>query len=406
MLFKGLNSKDNGFLFGNNTTCLFGLVGPYAPLTSTGSAFIPNVVNVNGAKFARFELSPGVTHYLNISLLPPTERQGYRTQVVFTGEGTVNFNNRNNLRGDIAVIGGATLKLADPKLDYFRRSASVERLNLEIRRPEFYLGDGTIVLGADGGTSGGTLDLNSWLLFDKAILVKGLGNVIKNGGLSPNANITLAPGAELTIQNVKGAGNLIGGGRASTSGPQAKIIFKGDVELNDIHKFTGAFEDYTQTDQTYRAKSIKINGWLSTNQDLYFTRITNISGRIAPAYITAKIQRYSAATVVVNYDGNLTDANNAVIDTGETSSITALIRGNSIDVTLRLHGSIILNKESVTMSTEKVVLIKDDRSSYRIECGLGSDGNLLGIVYTKGSSGNLDKKFAYFDIEPIVSPNP
>jgi hypothetical protein len=423
ILFKGLNSKETGFLFDNYTTTLFGLVGPYSQLTGTGSAFIPNVVNVNGAKFARFELSPGVTHFLNTSLLPPTESQGSKTQAVFAGEGTVNFNSRNNLRGGIAVIGGATLKLADPTLDYFRLSATVALHNPEIRRPEFYLGDGTIVLGADDSTSGGTLDLNSWLLFNKAILVKGLGNVIKNGGLSPNAIITLAPGAELTIQNVRGAGNLIGGGRASTSGPEAKIIFKGDVELNDIHKFTGAFEDYTQTDQTYRAKSIKINGCLSTNQDLDFTRIKNISGRNAPSYNTAKIQRYSATTVVVKnrqptspqfisetdvvtYSGNLTDANNAVIDTRGTSFIKALISGNSIDVTLRLHGSIILNKESVTMSTEEVVLIKDDRSSYRIECGLGSDGNLLGIVYTKGSSGKLDKKFAYFDIEPIVSPNP
>ena len=420
VLFKGFNKGDSLSFF--KTLSLYGLRDRWGPLTGTGSAFIPHVA----ANTAIFDLSPGFVHSLNISLLPPTLSQGMRTPMLFRGKGMVNFNARNNLGGGIIVTDGATLKLADPKLDFFRKEGSAgERANKDIRNPEYLLGNGDMVLGVTGGedSQGGVLDLNKWPSFNKRIVVNGRGNVIQNGGLSPNAIITLAPGAELTIQNVMGAGNLIGGGRASKSGPEAKIIFKGNVELNDIHKFTGAFEDYTQSDLTYRAKSLKINGYLSTNQDLDFTRMKNISGRIAPSYNTAKIQRYSAATVVVKnlqhtspqfisktdlvtYNGNLTDANNIVINASGTSFIKALVSGDFMDLTLRLNGSIILNKENVTMSTEEVVQINDDRSDYRIECGLGFDGNLLGIVYEKGTPKKPERKHAYFDIEPIVSPNP
>jgi hypothetical protein len=388
ILFNGLNLGDAEAIFGVGNGA-YGVQDKFAPITGTGPVFIPNVVTTNNLTTANFTLTPGFIHSLNIALLPPTEVQGSATPVVFSGKGTVNFNARNNLGGSIVVRDGATLKLADQKLDFFRSSNSSGVVtNVGIRNPEFLLGGGGIVLGVESGQieQGGILDLNTWPQIYKSIVVKGRGNMIKNGGLSPGTIIVLEAGAELTLKDVKGSGKL--------QGDQASnVLVQGDVELSTITAFKGGFNATPQTDRIGRYKSLKITGSLSKSQKERF------QGMLAAKEVSA-IPTYSEGKVVAdpvsNQSGVLTstvtflgdlmkpDGRDGALPSANAGKIEAVKEtlswgGGRISIKLTFaDGSIVLFPQRSMVSNGLTTLVINE---YRISCQLYGAGELYGMLY-------------------------
>jgi hypothetical protein len=297
ILFNGFNKLEtqrfcgSGEPFGVKQGSSF-----FAPLKGTGAAFVPNVVTTGQNSIAEFRLNSGVPHFINLVLLPPFARQNMRTPVSFSGKGTVRLNARNNLKGGIIVKDGATLMVASPALNFFSSNVT-NATPILIRNPEFYLGDGNIVLGVTGGQAdqGGVLDLNKWPAFNKVIVVKGLGNVIQNGGLSPSAVIVLEENAQLTLNNVIGSGSLSGGGGS-------EIIYQGKVELSSVSAFIGTtFTPYNQVDALNRGVSLSIKGTLTVKQRNMFDRMKTVAGLVkgqSPVYVPAQVLPQVAAPSV------------------------------------------------------------------------------------------------------------
>lgn len=350
VLFKGFNKGDSLSFF--STLSLFGLKDRWGPLTGTGSAFIPQVgSDLKFPMAAAFTLKPGFVHSLNISLLPPTLYQGARTPILFRGKGTVNFNVRNGLGGGIIVTDGATLKLADPKLDFFRTEGSAGvRPNKDIRNPEYLLGNGDIVLGVTGGqdSQGGVLDLNKWPSFNKRIVVKGRGNLIKNGGLSNSAVIVLEANAQLTLNNVSGSGSLSGGGGS-------EIIYQGNVQLLNVSAFNGTtFTPFNKDDSLNKGVSLSIKGALTLNQKNMFYKmktVADINKLPSPSYDSAKVVAAPpvaappvAASQTITYAGTLLVPDGSAdfpLPRGGTLTATYNKRTRQLDISFALGAGVV-----------------------------------------------------------------
>ena len=391
ILFNGLNDVDAQGIFGLGTAP-YGVKDKFAPLKGTGPAFIPNIVSDgNLTPAAKFTLTPGFFHSLNISLLPPTAAQGLATPVVFSGKGTVNLNARNNLGGPIVVRDGATLKLADSKLDFFRStSSSGGSTNTGIRNPEFLLGGGGIVLGVEGGQNdqGGVLDLNTWPRIYKSIVVKGRGNVIKNGGLSPGTILVLETGAELTLKDVKGSGKLQGDA-------SSLVVVQGDVELSTITAFKGVFKATPQTDKAGRYKSLKVTGDLNYSQKFRFHEMFAAKEVSAlPSYLEAKVladplsNPNGKGPSLVTFSGKLMnpDGSEGPLPPANDGTISADMEalswgGQRLGISLVVNGAVILFPQRSMVSNGLTTLASND---YRITCQLYGTGELYGMLYKGG----------------------